>query len=111
MSVSKLVTNWCCLLLLLSLSSCTKSASPYDRLCRIYEDVRGQPSTPDLAVTVAKRVENEIPEIAEDYGFLANVNVGERYELLRMLARDKANQQDWHCEEIRKWYPPGQARP
>jgi hypothetical protein len=56
---------------------------------------------------VAKRVDTEIPEIAADYGFLANVDLGDRYEVLRGLARDKANQSDWQCDEIRRWYPPG----
>ncbi len=81
--------------------------SPYDRLCRLYEDQRGRASTPELAMALARRVEDEIPEIAADYAFLANVNIGDRYEVLKALARDKAKQPDWHCDEIRRSYPPG----
>lgn len=102
------IVSWA---LVLAVAACGKRPTPYDRLCRIYEDVRGQSSTPELAMAVAKRVEAEIPEIAGDYGFLANVDVGERYELLQTLAREKAKQRDWQCEEIRKWYPPRKPSP
>lgn len=93
----------------MALAGCSRG-TPYDRLCRIYEDYRGQASTPELAMVVAQRVEKEIPEIVPEYGFLANANVGDRYELLRTLARDKAKQDDWRCDEIRKWYPPASSR-
>ena len=94
---------------LLLATACAKQ-SPYDRLCRLYKEQRGRDSTPELAMALARRVEKEIPEIAADYAFLANVDIGERYEVLKTLARDKAKQPDWQCEEIRKWYPPGSRR-
>jgi hypothetical protein len=90
-------------------AGCARSASPYDKLCRIYEEVEGQPTTPELAMKVMAKAEKELPSLSEDLLTFANASVDQRYELLREMAKQKAGQPDWKCEAIKKWYPPRQA--
>lgn len=85
---------------------CSKSGSQYDQLCRLYQEVEGQPTTPELAMKITARAEKEIPALGEDLMLLANASADQRYELLRMMAQQKAGQADWKCEAIKKWYPP-----
>lgn len=87
-------------------AACTKSGSSYDRLCKLYEDVQDQPSTPELAAQLTAKAEKEMPELSADLLLLANASEDQRYELLRAMAEQKAGQKDWQCEAIRRWYPP-----
>lgn len=90
-------------------TACRKSGTPYDRLCRVYEEVQGQPTTPELAARLTAKAEKEIPELSEDLLLLANASADQRYELLRTMAEQKAGQKNWRCEAIRQWYPPRAA--
>lgn len=90
-------------------SACRKS-SPYDRLCRLYEEGNGQPQTAELLMQITAKAEKQIPEIADDLLMVANASTDQRYELLRSMAEQKSGQADWQCEAIRKWYPPGQSK-
>ena len=86
---------------------CSKSGSPYDRLCRIYERVGDKPMTSELAMETFMKAQKEIPEISEDlWGALANSGLKEWYRILRTVARDEANQPNWQCEVFRKWSLP-----
>lgn len=89
-------------------AGCTKS-TPYDRLCRLYEEGNGQPQTPELLMKITAKAEQQIPEIAEDLMMVANASVDQRYQLLKSMAQQRSGQADWHCEAIRKWYTPGES--
>jgi hypothetical protein len=87
-------------------SGCSTQLSPCDRLCKLYEEDRVHPSSSEQAYLLAEKVRREIPEIAEDYGHVANVGIGQRYEFFRMLAREREGKPNWQCQAIRDRYPP-----
>jgi tagatose-1,6-bisphosphate aldolase len=58
---------------------------------------------------ITAKAEQQIPEISEDLLMIANASVDQRYELLKSMAQQKAGQNDWHCDAIRRWYPPQKA--
>jgi hypothetical protein len=89
------------------LAGCSKSDSPYDKLCRIYEEERVQTTTLEASMRAFRKAQKDIPEISEDLAALAHVPRADWYELIRKAARDKAHQPDWRCEVIRKWSSPG----
>ena len=80
--------------------------SPYDRLCQIYQEAAAGPMTPERAALPFQRAGREIPELASDLALLAHVSLQERYELLKTMAREKANQDNWECKAMRDWRPP-----
>lgn len=108
--VSSLVARSRALILLGVVSSiglsCSRSSTPYDRLCHIYEGYEGKPTTAELAVEISQAVEKQLPEIYGDYHVVMSSGTSERYEMLRMLARERVQQNEWTCDAIRRRYPP-----
>lgn len=86
--------------------ACSSAATPYDRLCRIYEEFDGRPTSSEIAVAISMKVEKQVPEIYDDYHVVMSSGSAERYEMFRMLARERVHQANWTCEAIRRRYPP-----
>lgn len=80
----------------------------YDRLCKIYEEAAGQPTTPELQVQLATRVEQEAPSVYQPYYVVAVINtpIEERYEKMQRYARGSLGH-EWTCEAMKQRYPPG----
>ena len=91
------------LVALAGLAACGAKTSPYDRMCRIYEEYSSERPSDELAVKIAQRVEREIPEIIETYGTVLQNSPPYRYEDFKELARTRANQPNWTCEAFRKF--------
>jgi hypothetical protein len=89
---------------------CAARTTPYDRLCKIYEEFGSEPSTPETAYKISQRVEKEIPEIYSNYDLIVVGGIDRRYEAFKEFARETANQPNWSCEAIRKRYPPAAAQ-
>ena len=87
-------------------ASCSRTSTSYDRLCRIYEGFDGKPNTSEIAVEISNTVGQTLPDIYADYHVVLSTVSNERYEMFRMLARERANQNDWVCDAIRRRYPP-----
>lgn len=104
--IRKTLPIGCHLMLAFFVTACSRAESPYDRLCRIYEEASKQPMSEEVAALPFTRAKAEIPELGDDLAALAQVSLSERYELLRSMAREKGHQPDWRCEAIRTWNPP-----
>ena len=90
--------------LLLVVPACAKS-SPYDRLCKIYEEYSSGGTPRDVAaVKITERVERELPEIYQDYVVVVMNPVEGRYDAFKELARKSANQSNWSCDAVRTFY-------
>ena len=88
-------------------ASCSARSTAYDRLCRIYEEFDARPDSSELAVAISREVEAKLLEIYADYHVVMTAGAQERYEMFRMLAREREHQENWSCEAIRNRYPPG----
>jgi hypothetical protein len=96
----------CLIVTMICFASCSRTSTSYDRLCRVYEDFDGKPDTSEVAVEISKTVGQKVPDIYADYHVVMSSGSNERYEMFRMLARERAKQNDWSCDAIRKRYPP-----
>jgi hypothetical protein len=91
----------------IAFAGCTgPSARQYDKLCKIYDDVAAQPSSPELFVSIGARVEEELPGILQNYTAVMMSQPADRYDMLRQLARVTSHQDDWQCAAIRARFPP-----
>ncbi|MEY4577213.1 MAG: hypothetical protein RL701_1916 [Pseudomonadota bacterium] len=93
---------------LLSFAACTAKATPFDRLCKVYEGAGGKPLTSELAVDLGLKAQKEVPEIYDEYTMVL-LNGGDRYAAFKDVATSKG-QPNWECEAMRKMYaaPPPQ---
>ncbi|MDD9940214.1 MAG: hypothetical protein OXU20_04030 [Myxococcales bacterium] len=87
------------------LGGCRAGASPYDRLCEIYNSYASRPSTPESEVELAREIQRELPGVFKHYGVIANASVHDRYEILKGLARESGDA-SWECAAIARRYPP-----
>jgi hypothetical protein len=94
-----------CIVASVTFQGCSTRESSYDRLCRIYEEFDGQPTSSELAVEISKRVGSKLPDLYSDYHVVMTAGSEERYEMFRMLARERAHQDNWSCDAIRRRYP------
>lgn len=91
---------------LIAMASCKSAASPYDKLCTIYQAYDSQADDDIDWMALSQRIENEAPEIADDHNNVLLNATGARYELFRKRARESWNQSDWKCGTIRRRWPP-----
>ena len=98
--------GWLALVLSTGVGGCGREQSSYDRLCRLYEKFDGQPTTSELAVEISKQVGSELPQIYADYHVVMTSASEGRYEMFKMLARERARKSDWSCDAIYRRYPP-----
>lgn len=96
--------------LLLSANACNSGATneeknPYDRLCLIYEEeLSGRESPgPEVFQRLSDRVDEEIPELEEHTGHLANLPKKRFYYTLKELAEYETGR-DWECRFIADYY-------
>ena len=91
---------------LLVAGGCKPAASPYDKLCAIYESVAAQPDDSLDWFALSNRIASEAPDIADDHNSILLNQPDARYELFRKRASERAKQRDWQCDAIRKRWPP-----
>src|SRR6266705_4838980 len=82
----------CLIVPMICCANCSQTSTSYDRLCRIYEDFDGKPDTSEIAVEISKTVGEKVPDIYADYHVVMSSGSTERYEMFRMLARERAKQ-------------------
>lgn len=82
-----------------------RQKNPYDRLCLIYEEeLSGMESPgPEVFQSLSDRVDEEIPELEEHTGHLANLPKEQFYPTLRELAEYETGS-DWECRFIESYY-------
>ncbi len=97
-----------CLLLLTN--ACSSGATneqknPYDRLCLIYEEeLSGMESPgPEVFQRLSDRIDEEMPELEEHSGHLANLPKERFYSTLKELAEYETGS-DWECRFIEDYY-------
>ena len=89
---------------LVIMANCGAKASPYDRMCKIYEDYSGATPSDVLAAKIAERVQREVPEIYDSYGAILQNSPQYRYDDFKQLARTQADQPNWRCEAFRRFH-------
>lgn len=94
----------------LAVAGCTngqaeKKANPYDRLCSIYEEeLAGKDSAgPTTFQRLASRLDEEVPELEEQLGHLANFPKEEFYAALKEMAEGHTGEA-WNCSFIKQHY-------
>lgn len=82
-----------------------ETVNPYDRLCVIYEEEMADKKSPGPAAfqRLSNRLDDELPELEEEFSHLANLSKEDFYPTLKILA-ERYTGEVWECSFIKRYY-------